>query len=100
MQQPLHHKSKGTDSHHQEGGQGNAVGVACAYGGYCLWKVAQYHAETGYITEYVVYCRLVHSYLVVSLLKTTGQGFVFCLAVFYSGDILPLVFIFPVKNEK
>lgn len=42
VQQPLQHKGKSSNSHHQECRQGNAVGIACAYGFNGLWKITEY----------------------------------------------------------
>ena len=60
VQQALHYKGEGAYCHHKECGQGNAVGIACAYGGYCLWQVTQYHANAGNVPANGVYCFLVH----------------------------------------
>lgn len=44
----LQHEAQASYTHHQEGGQGNAIGVACLDGFNGLRQIAQYHADAGY----------------------------------------------------
>ena len=47
----LNHEAYTTDGHHQEGGQGDVVGLTCTDGLYGLWQVAQHQADAGYPTD-------------------------------------------------
>lgn len=41
----LHHEEYAAGTHSQKRGEGNAVGVACAYGGDGLGQIAANHAD-------------------------------------------------------
>ena len=49
VKQPLQHKGECAYCHHQECRHRNAVGVAGADGGYCLWQETQYQANACHI---------------------------------------------------
>ena len=51
MQQALQHKTHATYTHHQERGQGDAVGIAGADGVNSLRQVAQNHCDAGHPAE-------------------------------------------------
>ncbi len=48
VDEPLYHEGEAANCHHQEGGKGNAVGVARANGLYGLGQITQHHAYAGY----------------------------------------------------
>jgi hypothetical protein len=49
VQYALQHECEGAYCHHEERGKGNAVGIACAYGGYGLWQIAKYEPNACHI---------------------------------------------------
>ena len=45
MQDALQHEACASDTHHEESGQGYAIGVPRAYGLNGLWQIAKYHRD-------------------------------------------------------
>lgn len=48
----LYYEKERAESHHEERGDGDAIGVAGAYGGDSLWQIAEYHADGSEAAEY------------------------------------------------
>ena len=61
VQQALQHEAHTADTHHQEGGQGDAVGLACANGMDGLGQIAQNHRDAGYPAANLIERSLFHS---------------------------------------